>query len=136
EEEKEHTIRDLQAQKESDTKLLAEAILATSRARGAEATPIAPSGGGISRWTGRFFWAPGGLLLLALFLTGTIFLLAGLFFFGKSAWAFGSSSAKVAITQATYELTDSYIFTGVTRSISQAKNQSITVSATNLVLIP
>ena len=136
EEEKERIIRDLQAQKKSDTNLSAEAILATSSARGAGATPIAPSGGGTSRWSGRWFWALGGLLLLALFLAGTTFLLTGLFFFGKPAWAFGSSSAKVTIAQAAYELTDSYIFTGVTHSISQAKTQSITVPATNLVLIP
>jgi len=136
EEEKERIVRDLQAQKESDTKLLAEATLATSSARGADATPIAPSGGGTSRWTGRWFWALGGLLLLSLLLAGTICLLAGLFFFGKPAWAFGSSSAKVTMMQAAYELTDNYIFTGVTHSISQAKTQSITVPATNLVLIP
>ena len=62
--------------------------------------------------------------------------MAGLFFFGKPAWAFGSSSAKVTITQAAYELTDNYIFTGVTHSITRAKTRSITVPATNLVLIP
>jgi hypothetical protein len=136
EEEKERIMRDLREQKESDAKLLAEAILATTGARGADAAPIAPSGGVISRWTTRWFWALGALLLLALLLAGTIFLFAGLFFFGKPVWAFGSSSAKVTITQAAYELTDSYIFTGVTHSISQTKTQSITVPATNLVLIP
>ncbi len=136
EEEKERIIRDLQVQKESDTKLLAEAILASTSTRGADATPIAPSGGGTSRWSGRWFWALGGLLLLALLLAGTICVLAGLFFFGKPAWAFGSSSAKVTITQAAYELTDNYIFTGVTHSITRAKTRSITVPATNLVLIP
>ena len=136
EEEKERTIRDLQVQRESDTKLLAEAILATSSARGADVTPIAPSSSVTSRGTGRWFWALGSLLLLALLLAGTICLLAGFLFFGKPAWAFGSSSAKVTMTQAAYELTDNYIFTGVTHSISQAKTQSITVPATNPVLIP
>ncbi len=141
EEEKERLIRDLREQKQSDTKLLAEAILVAAGARGAgldgaDATAIAPPDSGTSRWTGRWLWALGALLLLALLLAGTIFLLAGLFFFGKPAWAFGSSSAKVTITQATYELTDSYIFTGATRSISQTKTQSISVPATNLVLIP
>ncbi len=136
EEEKEGIIQDLREQKESDAKILAEAILVATGARGADATPISPSGGGTSRWTGRWFWALGGLLLLALLLAGTICLLAGLVFFGKPVWAFGSSSAKVTITQAAYELTDSYIFTGLTRSISQTKTQSITVPATNLVLIP
>src|SRR6266700_3162300 len=136
EEEKERIIRDLQVQKESDTKLLAEAVLATASVKGADAIPIAPSGGGTSRWSGRWFWALGTLLLLTLMLSGTICVLAGLFFFGKPAWAFGSSSAKVTITQAAYELTESYIFTGVTHSISKVKTQSITVPATNLVLIP
>jgi serine/threonine protein kinase len=136
EEEKERAIRDVQVQSESDTKLLAGAILATSSARGADATPIAPSSSGTSRETGRWYWALGGLLLLTLLLAGTICVLAGLFFFGKPAWAFGSSSAKVSMTQAAYELTDNYIFTGVTHSISRAKTQSITVPATNLVLIP
>jgi serine/threonine protein kinase len=137
EEEKERTIRELREQKESDTKLLAAAILATSSTRGANATPIAPPGGGTSRWSGRWFWALGGLLLLTLLLAGTICLLAALFFFGKPAWAFfGSSTAKVTITQAAYELTDNYIFTGVTHTTSLAKTQSITVAATNLVLIP
>ena len=134
--EEERIIRDLQVQKESDTKLLAEAIMASTSARGADVIPIAPSGGGTSRWSRRWFWALGGLLLLALLLAGTTFLLAGLFFFGKPAWAFGSSSAKVTITQAAYEFTDSYIFTGVTHSITRAKTRSITVPATNLVLIP
>jgi serine/threonine protein kinase len=137
EEEKERTIRELQEQKESDTKLLAAAILATSSTSGTDVTPIAPTGGGTSRWKGRWFWALGGLLLLSLLLAGSICLLAGLFFFGKPAWAFfGSSSAKVTITQAAYELTDNYIFTGVTHTTSLAKTQSITVPATNLVLIP
>src|SRR2546430_4319940 len=136
EEEKERIIRDLQVQKESDTKLLAEAVLATASVKGADAIPIAPSGGGTSRWSGRWFWALGTLLLLTLMLSGTICVLAGLFFFGKPAWAFGSSSAKVTITQAAYELTGSNIFTGVTHSITQVKTQSITVPATNLVLIP
>ena len=136
EEEKERIIRDLQVQKKSDTKLLAEAVLATASARGADAIPIAPSGGGTSRWSGRWFWALGTLLLLTWMLSGTICVLAGLFFFGKPAWAFGSSSAKVTIKQAAYELTESYIFTGVTHSISKVKTQSITVPATNLVLIP
>ena len=63
--------------------------------------------------------------------------MAGFLFFGKPAFAFfGSSSAKVTMTQAAYGLTDNYIFTGVTHSISQAKTQSITVPATNVVLIP
>src|SRR6266496_2507561 len=134
--EEERIIRDLQVQKESDTKLLAEAVLATASVKGADAIPIAPSGGGTSGWSGRWFWALGTLLLLTLMLSGTICVLAGLFFFGKPAWAFGSSSAKVTITQAAYELTGSYIFTGVTHSITQVKTQSITVPATNLVLIP
>jgi len=136
EEEKERTIRDLQVQRESETKLLAEAILATSSVRGADVTPSAPSSSVTSRWTGRWFWALGGLLLLALLLAGTVCVLAGLFFFGKPAWAFGSSSAKVVMTQAAYGLTDNYIFAGAVHSISQAKTQSITVPATNLVLIP
>ena len=63
--------------------------------------------------------------------------MAGFLFFGKPAFAFfGSSSAKVTMTQAAYELTDNYIFTGVTHSISEVKTQSITVPATNVVLIP
>ncbi|HEY6284912.1 MAG TPA: hypothetical protein VIX20_04575, partial [Ktedonobacteraceae bacterium] len=136
EDEKQRTIRELQEQKESDAKLLAEAILVTTGARRADATPIAPSGSGTSRWTGRWLWALGGLLLLTLLLAGSICVLAGLFFFGKPAWAFGSSSAKVTITQAAYGLSDSYIFTGVTHSISQTKIQTTTVPATNLVLIP
>ncbi len=137
EEEKERIVRDLQVQRESDTKLLAEATLATSTARGADATPIAPSSSGTSRATGRWFWALGGLLLLSLLLAGTLCLLAGVFFFGKPAWAFfGSSSAKVTITQAAYGLTDNYIFAGAAHSISQAKTQSNTVPATNLVVIP
>ena len=95
------------------------------------------SGGSTSRRSGRWFWALGGLLLLSLLLAGTQCLLAGFLFFGKPAFAFfGSSSAKVTITQAAYELTDNYIFTGVTHSISQVKTQSITVPATNVVLIP
>ena len=95
------------------------------------------SGGGTTRRSGRWFWALGGLLLLSLLLAGTLCLLAGFLFFGKPAFAFfGSSSAKVTMTQAAYGLTDNYIFTGVTHSISQAKTQSITVPATNVVLIP
>src|SRR2546429_3675393 len=43
--EEERIIRDLQVQKESDTKLLAEAIMASTSARGADVIPIAPSGG-------------------------------------------------------------------------------------------
>jgi hypothetical protein len=136
EQEKERLIQDQQKQKESDAKLLAGATLATAGASGAGGTPIAPSSGGTSRWTGRWFWALGSLLLLSLLLAGSVFLLAGLFFFGKPAWAFGSSSAKVTITQAAYELTDSYIFTGVAHTISRAKTQSITVPATNVVFIP
>jgi serine/threonine protein kinase len=136
EQEKERLIQDQQKQKESDAKLLAGATLATAGASGAGGTPIAPSNGGTSRWTGRWFWALGSLLLLSLLLAGSVFLLAGLFFFGKPAWAFGSSTAKVTITQAAYELTDSYIFTGVTHSISRTKTQSITVPATNVVFIP
>jgi Protein kinase domain len=137
EEEKERIIRDLREQRESDTKLLAEAILASTGARGADATPIASPGGGTSRGSGRSFWGLGGLLLLILLFAGTTCLLAGLFFFGETARAFfDSSSAKVTITQAADELTDSYIFTGVTHSISQVKARSVTVPATNLVLIP
>ena len=84
---------------------------------------LTSSGGGTSRRSGRWFWALGGLLLLSLLLAGTICLLAGLFFFGKPAWAFfGSSSAKVTMTQAAYGLTDNYIFTGVTHSISAGEN--------------
>ena len=95
------------------------------------------SGGSTTRRSGRWFWALGGLLLLSLLLAGTLCLLAGFLFFGKPAFAFfGSSSAKVTMTQAAYGLTDNYIFTGVTHSISQAKTQSITVPATNVVLIP
>lgn len=134
--EKERIIQDQQKQKESDAKLLAAATLATAGTSGAGGTPIPPSSGGTSRWTGRWFWALGSLLLLSLLLAGSVFLLAGLFFFGKPAWAFGSSSAKVTITQAAYKLTDSYIFTGVTHSISRTKTQSITVPATNVVFIP
>ena len=137
EEEKDRLVRDLQEQKESDTKLLAEAILASTVTKGAATTPITSSDGGPSRRSGRWFWALGSLLLLSLLLAGTICLLAGLFFFGKPAWAFfGSSSAKVTMTQAAYGLTDNYIFTGVTHSISEVKTQSITVPATNVVLIP
>jgi len=42
----------------------------------------------------------------------------------------------VTIRQAAYELPDSYIFTGVTHSISKEKSRSVTAPATNLVLIP
>jgi hypothetical protein len=136
EEVKARIIRDQQEQKERDAKLMAGATLATAGASGAGGTPIAPSSGGSSRWTGRWFWALGSLLLLSLLLAGSVFLLAGLFFFGKPAWAFGSSSAKVTISQAAYELTDNYIFTGMTHSISRTKTQSITVPATNMVFIP
>jgi VCBS repeat-containing protein len=136
-EEKDRLVRDLQEQKASDTKLLTEAILASTATRGADATAMTSSGGSATRRSGRWFWALGGLLLLSLLLAGTICLLAGLFFFGKPAWAFfGSSSAKVTITQAAYGLTDNYIFTGVTHSIAEVKTQSITVPATNVVLIP
>jgi hypothetical protein len=137
EEEKERIIRDLREQRESDTKLLPETILASTGARGADATPIVPSGGGTSRRSGRWFWGLGGLLLLTFLFAGTTCLLAGLFFFGETARAFfDSSSAKVTITQAAYELPDSYIFTRVTHSISQVKARSVTAPATNLVLIP
>ncbi len=139
EEEKERAIRDLQFQRESDTKLLAEAILVPTATKGADATMITSStspGGRATRRSGRWLWALGGLLLLSLLLAGTVCLLAGLFFFGKPAWAFGSSSANVTMTQAAYELTDNYIFTGVTHSISQTKTRSSTVPATNLVVIP
>ncbi|MGZ3618754.1 MAG: baseplate J/gp47 family protein, partial [Ktedonobacteraceae bacterium] len=137
EEESANFVQDLQEQKENDTKLLAEAILASTVTKGAATTPITSSDRGASRRSGRWFWALGGLLLLSLLLAGTLCLLAGLFFFGKPAWAFfGSSSAQVTITQAAYGLTDNYIFTGVTHSVSQTKTQSITVPATNLVLIP
>ena len=137
EEEKDRFVRDLQEQKASDTKLLAEAILASTATRGADATAMTSSGGSSTRRSGRWFWALGGLLLLSLLLAGALCLLAGLFFFGKPAWAFfGSSSAKVTITQAAYGLTDNYIFTGVTHSISQTKTQSNTVPATNVVVIP
>jgi VCBS repeat-containing protein len=118
-------------------KLLAEAMLASTVTRGADATPITSSGGDASRRAGRRPWLLGSLLIMSLLFAGTLCLLVGLFFFGKPALAyFGSSSAKVTITQAAYRLTDNYIFTGETRSISQAKTQSITVPATNVVLIP
>ena len=140
EEEKERTIRDLQVQSERDTKLLAEAVLVSTATERADATMITSStspGGVATRRSGRWFWALGGLLLLSLLLAGSLCLLAGVFFFGKPAWAFlGSSSAKVTITQAAYGLTDNYIFAGATHSISQAKTQSNTVPATNLVVIP
>ncbi len=137
EEEKERFVQDLQGQKENDTKLLHKTIFASTATRGADATPMTSSGGSTTRRSGRWFWALGGLLLLSLLLAGTLCLLAGFLFFGKPAFAFfGSSSAKVTMTQAAYGLTDNYIFTGVTHSISQAKTQSITVPATNVVLIP
>jgi VCBS repeat-containing protein len=136
-EEKERIIQDLREQKENDAKLLAEAITVSTGARGAGVTPIAPSGGTTSRRSGRWFWGPGGLLLLTLFFAGTTCLLAGLFIFAEPVRAFfDSSSAKVTITQAAYELPDSYIFTGVTHWISKEKSRSVTVPATNLVLIP
>ncbi|HXL37705.1 MAG TPA: VCBS domain-containing protein [Ktedonobacteraceae bacterium] len=137
EEEKERIIRDLRELKESDTKLLDEAILASTGISGADATPIVPSSGGTSPRSGRWFWGPGALLLLMLLFAGTTCLLAGLFFFAEPVRAFfDSSSAKVTIRQAAYELPDSYIFTGVTHSISKEKSRSVTVPATNLVLIP
>jgi hypothetical protein len=137
EEEKARFVREMQEQKENDMRPLTEAMLASTVTREADVTPIASSGGGASRRSGRWYWALGSLLLLSLLLAGTLCLLAGFFFFGKPAWAlFGSSSAKVTITQAAYGLTDNYIFTGVTHSISQTKTQSVTVPATHLVLIP
>jgi VCBS repeat-containing protein len=73
---------------------------------------------------------------MALLIVGALCLFASLLFWGKAVLAYSSSSARITTTQAAYELTDNYIFTGVTRSFSQTKTQSITVPATNLVVIP
>jgi VCBS repeat-containing protein len=140
EEEKEQIIRDLRAQKESDSKLVAEAILVATGAHGAGfdgagATAVAPApSSSTSRW--RWPWLLTTLLIMALLIVGALCLFASLLFWGKAVLAYSSSSARITTTQAAYELTDNYIFTGVTRSFSQTKTQSITVPATNLVVIP
>jgi len=138
--EKEQVYRSLREQKESDSKLVAEAILVATGAHGAGADVVgatamtpAPSSS-TSRW--RWPWLLTTLLIMALLITGTLCLLASLLFWGKVVLAYSSSSASVTITQAAYELTDNYIFTGVTRSLSQTNTRSITVPATNLVVIP
>jgi VCBS repeat-containing protein len=140
EEEKERLIRDLRVQKESDTKLLAEAILVATGTRGTGldgATAVAPvPSNSASRLRGKLPWLLITLLTLALLIAGALCLLASLLFWGRAVLAFSSSSARITITQAAYELTDNYIFTGVTRLVSQTNTQSMTVPATNLVLIP
>jgi hypothetical protein len=140
EDEKEQIYRSLREQKESDSKLVAEAILVATGIRGAgvdraSATVIAPNtSSSTSRW--RWSWLLTTLLIMAFSITGTLCLLASLLFWGKAVLAFSSSSARITITQAAYELTDSYIFTGVTRSFSQKNTQLITVPTTNLGVIP
>jgi len=139
-EKQEQIIRDLRAQKESDSKLVAEAILVATGAHGAGfngagATAVAPAPlSSTSRW--RWPWLLTTLLIMALLIAGALCLFASLLFWGKAVLAYSSSSARITTTQAAYELTDNYIFTGVTRSFSQTKTQSITVPATNLVVIP
>ena len=140
EEEKERITRDLREQKESDSKLVAEAILVATGAHGAGfdgagATAMAPApSSSTSRW--RWPWLLTTLLIMALLIVGVLCLFASLLFWGKAVLAYSSSSARITTTQAAYELTDNYIFTGVTRSFSQTNTQSITVPATNLVVIP
>ncbi|HXX79840.1 MAG TPA: baseplate J/gp47 family protein, partial [Ktedonobacteraceae bacterium] len=135
--EKERFILDQQQQEKRGDKLLAGAILASTTIRGADASPAIPSGKSPSRLPEKGFLTSGCLLYMAVLFAGTTCLFAGLFFFGKPVLAyFDSSTARVTITQASYTLTDNYIFTGVSRSISKAQAQSVTVPATNLIVIP
>ena len=134
--EKKRFILDQQQWEERDDKLLAGAMLASTTIRGADASPTILPGKSSSRLPQKRFLVSGCLLFLAALFAGTSCLFAGLFFFGKPVLAyFDSSTARVTITQASYALTDNYVFTGVSRSISKAQTQSITAPATNLIVI-
>jgi serine/threonine protein kinase len=137
EEERERMLLDQQEQKESVVEPVAGMMLASAAIRSVDVPSPTFAGVNPSYSSRKWTMVSGCLLFLAVLFAGATCIFAVLFFFGKPVLAyFDSSTARVTITQASYALSDNYVFTGVSHSISKATTQSITVPATNVVVIP